>query len=159
MISNIFFHLHWFWNHADFNLYLAFDDQTSTFVIPAGAGFQVIFCPGARSTNILAVESQQLHQLAQSGQAPSGGEYIHLNMTTSAAIRTSGFGCFTFGIALAIAGCSFLISPVFWAGHVTCAYFWKTGLVRVGCFGIPWMTNCWKIGFLYNLLLEMFALS
>lgn len=91
----------------------AFDDQTSTFIIPAGAGFQVIFCPGARSTNILAAEPQQLHQPAQGGQAPSGGEYIHLNMTTSAAIRTSGFSCFTFGIALAIAGCSFLISLVF----------------------------------------------
>ena len=59
------------------------------------------------------MESQQLHQLAQGGQAPSGGEYIHLNMTTSAAIRTNGFSCFTFEIALALAGCSFPIPPVF----------------------------------------------
>ncbi|OCL06037.1 Osmotin, thaumatin-like protein [Glonium stellatum] len=86
----------------------AFDDQTSTFIIPAGAGFQVIFCPGARSTNILATESQQLHQLAQGGQVPSGGEYLHLNMTTSAAARTNGFNCFTVGITLAIFGYALL---------------------------------------------------
>jgi len=32
----------------------AYDDQTSTFITPTGAGFQVIFCPGGRSTNIIA---------------------------------------------------------------------------------------------------------
>ena len=32
----------------------AYDDQYSTFVQPTGAGFQVIFCPGGRSTNIIA---------------------------------------------------------------------------------------------------------
>lgn len=32
----------------------AYDDQSSTFIVPEGAGFQVIFCPGGRSTNILA---------------------------------------------------------------------------------------------------------
>ncbi|KAK4575041.1 hypothetical protein LTR86_000893 [Recurvomyces mirabilis] len=31
----------------------AYDDQTSTFVIPSGAGFQVVFCPGGKSTNII----------------------------------------------------------------------------------------------------------
>ncbi|KAK5111487.1 hypothetical protein LTR62_004939 [Meristemomyces frigidus] len=31
----------------------AYDDQTSTFVIPSGAGFGVVFCPGGRSTNII----------------------------------------------------------------------------------------------------------
>ena len=46
---------------------VAFDDQTSTFIIPAGAGFEVVFCPGARSTNILATETQRLHELAESG--------------------------------------------------------------------------------------------
>ncbi|KAF2437884.1 glycoside hydrolase family 2 protein [Karstenula rhodostoma CBS 690.94] len=45
----------------------AFDDQTSTFIIPSGAGFEVIFCPGARSTNILATESDKMLQLAQQG--------------------------------------------------------------------------------------------
>ena len=46
---------------------LAFDDQTSTFIIPAGAGFEVIFCPGGRSTNILATERQGLMQLQTQG--------------------------------------------------------------------------------------------
>lgn len=45
----------------------AFDDQTSTFIIPAGAGFEVIFCPGGRSTTILATSKAELTQLAQQG--------------------------------------------------------------------------------------------
>lgn len=32
----------------------AYDDQTSTFIVPTGASYQVIFCPGGRSTNIIA---------------------------------------------------------------------------------------------------------
>lgn len=46
----------------------AFDDQTSTFIIPSGAGFEVVFCPGARSTNILATESEKMRQLSQTGR-------------------------------------------------------------------------------------------
>lgn len=34
----------------------AYDDQDSTFIIPEGGGFQVIFCPGGRSTNIIATK-------------------------------------------------------------------------------------------------------
>lgn len=34
----------------------AYDDQDSTFSVPKGGGFQVIFCPGGRSTNILATQ-------------------------------------------------------------------------------------------------------
>ena len=45
----------------------AFDDQTSTFIIPSGGGFEVVFCPPGRSSNILTVLSDQLHQLAQTG--------------------------------------------------------------------------------------------
>ncbi|GAB7353959.1 hypothetical protein MBLNU459_g4557t2 [Dothideomycetes sp. NU459] len=45
----------------------AYDDQTSTFIIPSGAGFEVVFCPTGRSTNILATSAQKLHQLASSG--------------------------------------------------------------------------------------------
>ncbi|KAF2874201.1 thaumatin family-domain-containing protein [Massariosphaeria phaeospora] len=45
----------------------AFDDQTSTFIIPSGAGFEVVFCPGGRSTNILSTESEKMRQLAQNG--------------------------------------------------------------------------------------------
>jgi len=46
----------------------AFDDQTSTFIIPSGAGFEVIFCPGARSTNILSTHKEEMQQLAQQGR-------------------------------------------------------------------------------------------
>ena len=34
----------------------AYDDQDSTFIVPQGGGFQVIFCPGGRSTNIIATK-------------------------------------------------------------------------------------------------------
>jgi len=45
----------------------AFDDQTSTFIIPQGGGFEVVFCPAGRSSNILATFGDQLRQLAQTG--------------------------------------------------------------------------------------------
>jgi len=35
----------------------AFDDQKSTFIIPAGVGFVVTFCPSGQSTNIIATAS------------------------------------------------------------------------------------------------------
>lgn len=54
----------------------AFDDQTSTFIIPAGAGFEVIFCPGARSTNIIATSKNELVQLAQTGSASKRKRFI-----------------------------------------------------------------------------------
>lgn len=45
----------------------AFDDQSSTFIIPSGGGFQVMFCPPGRSSNILSTLSAQLYQLAATG--------------------------------------------------------------------------------------------
>jgi hypothetical protein len=50
----------------------AFDDQTSTFIIPGGSGFQVIFCPGGRSTNILSAESGNVTS-ASHGEVSFGG--------------------------------------------------------------------------------------
>ncbi|KAK4218994.1 thaumatin family-domain-containing protein [Rhypophila decipiens] len=41
----------------------AFDDQTSTFIIPTGGGWQVVFCPEGRSTNILQVFGDQMRAL------------------------------------------------------------------------------------------------
>lgn len=32
----------------------AYDDQYSTFIVPKGAGFQVVLCPGGRSTMIIS---------------------------------------------------------------------------------------------------------
>lgn len=45
----------------------AFDDQTSTFIIPTGGGWQVTFCPAGRSTNILQTFKAQLQALSQGG--------------------------------------------------------------------------------------------
>ena len=45
----------------------AFDDQTSTFIIPQGCGFEIVFCPFGRSSNILKVYGKQLDQLAATG--------------------------------------------------------------------------------------------
>ncbi|KAI0522209.1 thaumatin family protein [Xylaria bambusicola] len=45
----------------------AFDDQASTFIIPMGGGWEVVFCPEGRSTNILATFSDELHHIASAG--------------------------------------------------------------------------------------------
>ena len=45
----------------------AFDDQTSTFIIPKGGGWEVIMCPAGRSTNILRQLGAELSELANSG--------------------------------------------------------------------------------------------
>jgi hypothetical protein len=42
----------------------AFDDQTSTFIIPAGGGWEVVFCPAGRSTDILATFGDIMSQVA-----------------------------------------------------------------------------------------------
>jgi len=45
----------------------AFDDQTSTFIIPSGGGWEVVFCPAGRSTNILRTMGPQLFEIASAG--------------------------------------------------------------------------------------------
>ncbi|OLN96444.1 Thaumatin-like protein 1 [Colletotrichum chlorophyti] len=45
----------------------AFDDQTSTFIIPSGGGWEVVFCPAGRSTNILRTLGPQLFEIASAG--------------------------------------------------------------------------------------------
>ncbi|KAF7503992.1 hypothetical protein GJ744_002920 [Endocarpon pusillum] len=46
----------------------AFDDQSSTFIIPSGGGFEVVFCPRlGRSTIILNALGRELRELAQRG--------------------------------------------------------------------------------------------
>ena len=47
----------------------AFDDQTSTFIIPNGGGWEVVFCPEGRSTDILRVFGDQLRAIASEGHA------------------------------------------------------------------------------------------
>ncbi|TAQ84652.1 hypothetical protein B7494_g7028 [Chlorociboria aeruginascens] len=46
----------------------AFDDQTSTFIIPSGGGWEVVFCPAGRSTNILKTLGPQLEALGSAGK-------------------------------------------------------------------------------------------
>ncbi len=46
----------------------AFDDQTSTFILPSGGGWEVVFCPrDGRSTDILRTFGPQLRSLASTG--------------------------------------------------------------------------------------------
>lgn len=42
----------------------AFDDQTSTFIVPNGGGWQITFCPAGRSTNILRTLGPEMQKLA-----------------------------------------------------------------------------------------------
>lgn len=53
-------------NQADHRL-AAFDDQTSTFIIPSGPGFEVVFCPAGRSSTIIKSMSSQRTELARYG--------------------------------------------------------------------------------------------
>ena len=46
----------------------AYDDQTSTFIIPSGGGWEVKFCPKGRSTNILRTLGDQLFEIAETGR-------------------------------------------------------------------------------------------
>jgi hypothetical protein len=47
----------------------AFDDQSSTFTVPAGCGYRVTFCPMGRSSNIIRTFGTQMQALASSGFA------------------------------------------------------------------------------------------
>ncbi|KAI0019689.1 thaumatin family protein [Xylariomycetidae sp. FL0641] len=47
----------------------AFDDQTSTFIIPSGGGWEIVFCPAGRSTNILATFASELQKIGSAGGA------------------------------------------------------------------------------------------
>jgi Thaumatin family len=52
----------------------AFDDQTSTFIIPAqpGAGFEIIFCPEGKSTTIIKTFGSQMDEIASTGVVTTG---------------------------------------------------------------------------------------
>jgi hypothetical protein len=59
----------------------AFDDQTSTFIIPSGGGWEVVFCPEGRSTNILNTFKPQLEELSQAGAASKAIKDACTNIT------------------------------------------------------------------------------
>lgn len=59
----------------------AYDDQTSTFIIPSGGGWEVVFCPEGRSTNILATYGTQLSALASSGEVTEEMQKLAMNIS------------------------------------------------------------------------------
>ena len=72
-------------------LRIAFDDQTSTFIVPEGGGFGVVFCPQGRSSNILATLGSELRNIAAGGHVTpqqlallSNATYIQETSATSA---------------------------------------------------------------------------
>ncbi len=67
---------------------VAFDDQTSTFIIPSGGGFRVVFCPTGRSSTILSTMASQLHQLSQTGHVTPQLVADSMNIRV---LRNSGF--------------------------------------------------------------------
>ena len=62
----------------------AFDDQTSTFILPSGGGFGVVFCPQGRSSNILATMGQQLRELSSTGMV---SDQVMLEMGNASFVR------------------------------------------------------------------------
>jgi hypothetical protein len=45
----------------------AYDDSTSTFIIPSRGEFEIIFCPSGRSINILTTNAEAVPKLSQNG--------------------------------------------------------------------------------------------
>ncbi|ATY60381.1 Heat shock Hsp70 [Cordyceps militaris] len=52
----------------------AFDDRSSTFIVPKGGGWRIVWCPAGRSTDILNQLAAQMYELA------SGGKLSELSM-------------------------------------------------------------------------------
>ena len=80
----------------------AYDDQTSTFILQKGPGFQVTFCPGGRSTNIKSAST--------SGSSSSSGGSFEPTFGRTFPVLESLAG--TNGWALMAAGLSASGTPV-----------------------------------------------
>jgi hypothetical protein len=70
----------------------AFDDQSSTFIVPKGGGWKVIFCPEGRSTNILRTLGPQMFELASSGRLSNNSIKLIKNATYIESIPSSAGG-------------------------------------------------------------------
>ena len=70
----------------------AFDDQTSTFIIPQGGGFEIVFCPPGRSTNILNVFGDQLRALAAGGGNAGVSKQVEMTARNQTYIRIMNSG-------------------------------------------------------------------
>ncbi|KAL9006311.1 MAG: hypothetical protein Q9188_000910 [Gyalolechia gomerana] len=77
-----------------------FDDQTSTFIIPSGPGFEVVFCPPGRSSTILKSMSSQRMELSRYGLSQ---KLLHdSSNATLIAVQSVGSASLTFSRLLAI---------------------------------------------------------
>ena len=70
----------------------AYDDQTSTFIIPTGGGWQVIFCPQGRSTDILRTLGPELRAVASGNKVPPEVHAVITNKTVIESRRRSVAG-------------------------------------------------------------------
>lgn len=92
-----------------------FDDDTSTFIVPSGAGFEIQFCPTGRSTNILATFQQQLNSLSSAGVTKAVLQDVQ-NMTLIEAAAKKSAGERSLGEPGAVGGTSLgaLVIVVAW---------------------------------------------
>jgi hypothetical protein len=75
----------------------AYDDRDSTFAVPhstASAGVAIVFCPGGRSTNILAFASPKVMQAQKSVVLPSvrGDQHAGGQVVVDHAVESSASG-------------------------------------------------------------------
>lgn len=89
----------------------AFDDQASTFIIPSGGGWEVVFCPKGRSTNILSTFQAELNEIAERGNASEqvllntqDTDYIEAQQTSAATIEEPFWWSLTLPVFAAIGG-------------------------------------------------------
>lgn len=70
----------------------AFDDQTSTFIIPTGGGWEIVFCPVGRSTNILRTFGKEMQELSQQGVVSKQVKTNAANLTliNEGGVKSSG---------------------------------------------------------------------
>ncbi|KAK9419438.1 putative Thaumatin family protein [Seiridium unicorne] len=90
----------------------AYDDQTSTFIIPSGGGWEVVFCPEGRSTNILATYGTQLSALAAGGVVTEEMQKIAMNITYIDSVPGAATNLKRPGLIMAVAAifASFILS-------------------------------------------------
>ncbi|RDL41082.1 Osmotin, thaumatin-like protein [Venustampulla echinocandica] len=96
----------------------AFDDQTSTFIIPNGGGWEIRFCPEGRSTNILKTFSTQLHELNAAGGATKSIQEACRNRTLIREAGRSGAGRTRDGLRGMSGNLVALLMVVSWIGFI-----------------------------------------
>lgn len=89
----------------------AYDDQTSTFVLPEGGGFEVVFCPKGRSSNILSTFGNNVRELARTGLVTQEMQTLAKNKTY---IAEKSEGSIVEGQANLIALVVVLVWACFW---------------------------------------------